>query len=79
MVVTHLTIAFEEEVLEKARRKASLSGTSVDELLRSYLEAYADDQPRERHRGIALLLDLSSRAKSGSGGKKWTRDELYAR
>ena len=77
--MTHLKIAFEEEVLEKARRKASLSGTFVDELLRSYLKAYADDQPRERHRGIALLLDLSSRAKSGSGGRNWTRDELHAR
>lgn len=77
--MTRLTIAFEEDVLEKARRKASLHGTSVAEILRSYLEAYVNDQPRERRQGINLLLDLSSRTKSGSGGKRWTRDELHAR
>ena len=77
--MTQPKIALEEEVLEKARRKASLQGTSVDELLRSYLESYVDDQPSERQHSIAILLDLSSRVRSGSGGRKWTRDELHAR
>ena len=28
---------------------------------------------------IKILLDLSSKARSGSGGRTWTRDELYER
>jgi antitoxin YefM len=33
----------------------------------------------ERSRSIKTLLDLSSKARSGSGGRKWTRDELHDR
>ena len=75
--MTHLTIALEEDLLEKARRKADQQGTSVDSVLRGYLESYVDDQPKERQRSIATLLDLSSKVRSGSGGRKWTRDELH--
>jgi uncharacterized protein DUF6364 len=77
--VTNLTITLKEDVLEKAQRKASLQGTSVAEILRSYLEAYVDDQPKEHQQGIALLLDLSYRVRSGSGGEKGARDDLHAR
>jgi uncharacterized protein DUF6364 len=78
--MTHLTIALEEHVLEKARRKAHEQGTSLDELLRSYLEAYTVDQQQEEEKeAIRGLLDLSAKTRSGSGGRKWSRDELYER
>jgi Family of unknown function (DUF6364) len=77
--MTHLTFTLEEEVLEKARSKAHQQGTSVDELLRSYLLSYVADRPTGRQQSLMTLLDLSSRARSGSGGRRWTRDELHER
>jgi uncharacterized protein DUF6364 len=77
--MVHLTIALEEEVLEKARQKAREQGISLDELLRSYLESYTVDQQQKQSEAIRDLLDLSSTVRSGSGGLKWTRDELYDR
>jgi Family of unknown function (DUF6364) len=78
--MVRLTIALEEDVLERARTKAQQQGTSVDEILRSYLESYADVQrDRDRQEATKTLLDLSSKARSGSGGRKWTRDELHER
>jgi Family of unknown function (DUF6364) len=79
VVMVHLTIALEEDVLEKARQKAREQGTSIDELLRSYLASYAVDQQQKQSEVVRSLLDLSSKARSGSGGQKWTRDELYDR
>jgi Family of unknown function (DUF6364) len=67
--MVHLTIALEEEVLEKARQKAREQGTSLDELLQSYLESYAVDQQQKQSEVIRDLLDLSSKARSGSGGR----------
>lgn len=78
--MVRLTIALEEEILERARTKAQEQGTSVDEVLRTYLESYAGVQrERDRQEATKTLLDLSSRAQSGSGGRRWTRDELYER
>lgn len=78
--MVRLTIALEKEILERARMKAQQQGTSVDEVLRSYLESYAGVQ-RERNcqEATKTVLGLSSRAQSGSGGRKWTRDELHER
>lgn len=78
--MVQVTIALEEKVLETAERKARQQGTSVDELLRRYLESYTDLAPKsEQQEAIRSLLDLSSKVKSGSGGRRWTRDELHER
>ena len=78
--MTHLTIALEEKLLEEAQERARQQGTSVEEILRRYLESYVDAQQQERQReAIEALLDLSTRTRSGSGGRKWTRDELHER
>jgi predicted solute-binding protein len=78
--MTHLTIALEEKLLEEAQERARQQGTSVEEVLRRYLELYVDTQQQERQReAIEALLDLSTRTRSGSGGRKWTRDELHER
>jgi len=78
--MVNLTIALEEGLLEQAQKRALQQGTSLDEILRSYLESYVDKEQRERQeRAVRSLLDLSSQARSGSGGRKWTRDELHER
>ncbi len=42
--MTHLTVTLDEDTLERARSKALTEGTSLDALLRSYLEAYSRSQ-----------------------------------
>lgn len=76
--MVRLTIALEEEILERARNRARQQGTSVDEVLRSYLESYAGSD-EDREEAIRALLDLSKKAQSGSGGRTWSRDELHER
>ena len=77
--MTHLTIALEENLLEEARERARQQGTSVEEILRGYLQSYVDTQQERQREAIDALLDLSSKARSGSGGRNWTRDELHER
>lgn len=73
-----LTIAMDERVLERARSRASQQGTSLDALLRSYVETYAGGQ-EDREQAVKNLLDLSRKTDGGSGGRRWTRDELHER
>lgn len=78
--MTHLTIALEESLLEEARERARQQGTSVESLLRRYLESYVDQEQRGRQqKAISSLLELASKSRGGSGGRKWTRDELHER
>jgi hypothetical protein len=77
--MTHLTIALEENLLEDAQERARQQGTSVEEILRGYLQSYVDTQQKRQRESVDALLDLSSKARSGSGGRKWTRDELHER
>jgi hypothetical protein len=77
--MTHLTIALEENLLENAQERARQQGTSVEEILRGYLQSYVGAEEERQREAIDALLDLSSKARSGSGGRKWTRDELHER
>jgi plasmid stability protein len=76
--MTKLTIAMDEGVLERARSRASRQGTSLDALVRSYVESFASGE-ESREQAVKTLLDLSRKAESGSGGRRWTRDELHER
>ena len=78
--MTNLTIAIDAELLKRARMRALERDTSVNALVRRYLEDLAGQatQPPDPVRG---LLELAQRTNAGSGpsGRKWTRDELYER
>jgi plasmid stability protein len=76
--MANLTITLDEEVLKKARMRALAQGTSVNAILAEYLESYADQQTRQKE-AIRALLAMSRKSKSGKGGRRWTRDELYER
>jgi Family of unknown function (DUF6364) len=73
-----LTIAMDERVLERARSRAPQQGTSLDALLRSYVETYAGGE-EGREQAVKNLLDLSQKTAGGSGGRRWARDELHER
>jgi uncharacterized protein DUF6364 len=73
-----LTIKVDDEVLSRAEARAQQEQTSLDALVRGYLESYAGSE-QERARAIDELLELSARARSSSEGRRWTRDELHER
>jgi len=76
--MTKLTIAMDERVLERAQSRASQQGTSLDALVRSYVESFASGE-EGREQAVKNLLDLSRKTEGGSGGRRWTRDELHER
>ena len=76
--MANLTITIDDEVLHRARLRAMEQHTSVNALLRDYLDAFAAagatwDQATD------AILRLSSQARSGRGDRRWTRDELHER
>lgn len=76
--MTNLTITVDDEVLKRARLRALQEDTSVNALLRDTLEAYAGVKA-ERESAVSELLRLAKESQAGSGGKRWTREELYER
>lgn len=75
--MTNLTLTIDDELLKRARIRALEQDTSVNALVRGYLEALADQaKPQD---GIRAILDLAERSRSGSGagGRTWSREELY--
>jgi hypothetical protein len=76
--MANLTITVEDEALKRARLKALEQGTSVNALLRDYLESYAGVRDRQQQAARAIL-DLATRSLSRCDGHAWTRDELHQR
>jgi len=76
--MANLTITVEDDLLKKARIRALEQGTSVNGILREYLEAYAG-VGAIREEKVKDLLRLSQTASSRRGGRSWTRDELHER
>jgi hypothetical protein len=76
--MANLTIALDEETLRNAELRATQEGSTVDKLVRDYLESYAG-AGNEQLAALQDLLELAKTAKSGHSGRRWTRDELYDR
>ncbi|HET9676308.1 MAG TPA: hypothetical protein VFP21_02250 [Solirubrobacterales bacterium] len=76
--MSNLTITIDDEVLRRARVRAAEQDTSVNSILRDYLEAYAASGATWEQAADAILR-LSSQARSGRGDARWTRDELHDR
>lgn len=76
--MANLTITVDDDVLRRARVRATENDTSVNSILRDYLEAYATAGPTWEQVTDAILR-LSSQARSGRGSARWNRDELHER
>lgn len=76
--MSNLTIAIDEGVLRKARIRALEQGTSVNALLREYLETYAGGAG-EKQAAVRELIALSRKSRSRRGEGAWTRDDLHER
>jgi plasmid stability protein len=76
--MANLTIAVDDDLLRKARIRAAELGTSVNAVLRHHLEEWTRSA-EERRRAVKRIVAASKRSRASSGGRKWTRDELYER
>jgi plasmid stability protein len=77
--MANLTITVDEEVLERARIRALQQGTSVDALLRDYLERLAGNPLAQR--AVEEIQVIANRVHAGSGasGRTWKRDDAHGR
>lgn len=76
--MANLTIAIDPETLKKARLRATREGSTVNKLLREFLESYVDTR-NEQVSAVRNIIALAKKTNSGHVGKRWTRDELYDR
>jgi hypothetical protein len=77
--MSNLTITIDEATLKKARLRALNQGTSVNELLRRFLESYAGVSAQEAS-ALQDLLALSQGSRSRHRGvRRWSREELHER
>jgi len=74
----NLTITVDDEVLRRARIRALTQGTSVNAVLREYLESYAGSDIEAGARARLAELARGSAASSGAGGRAWERNDIYA-
>ncbi len=73
----NVTLSIEEKLLARARELAHERGTSVNQLIRDYLERLTGGP--EATDVMEQLERLWSEQSGRSGGWKWNRDELYDR
>lgn len=77
--MANLTITVDEQTLKRARMRALQEDTSVNAVLREYLEEYAGRR-RERREAGRRLLELTENSGMSSEGKGLPRrEELYDR
>ncbi len=74
-VFMNLTLAIEDELLEKARQRADALGTSVNQMVRDYLEEFVGGGVN-RESETEEFIRLSLKGGGDSKGWKWNRDEI---
>ena len=75
----NLTVTLDDATLRRARLRALEQGTSVNELVRRYLDSYAGDEAASAALGRFSRRADRVRVSSGEAGRAWTRDELHER
>jgi antitoxin component of RelBE/YafQ-DinJ toxin-antitoxin module len=73
----NVTLSIDDDVIQKARRRAEIMGTSVNQLVREYLAQFADKNDSEAD--AAEFERLSRSSKGNSSGWKFNREELHKR
>jgi len=76
--MANLTITIDAATLKKARMRALEQNTSVNRVLRQYLEVYAGVS-RDQSDSVNKILALSYASASRRGKRQWSRDDLHER
>jgi plasmid stability protein len=75
--MANLTLSIDDELLRQARIQALRDGTSVNALVRAYLERFTASGVED---GVFdALMTFTGRPGREGEGRRWTRDELYER
>lgn len=77
--MANLTLSLDDDLLKRARIRALEQDTTVNSLVREYLEDFAAASPEPSAIAGFLGLAKSLHAGSGPGGRRWTREQLYER
>ena len=76
--MANLTLVIDDETLRRARIRALEEGTSVNAVVRTYLERFADAHERALDGRRRVLEIARSRAtEAAEEDRTWTRDEVY--
>ncbi|MBK5292306.1 MAG: MerR family transcriptional regulator [Acidobacteriia bacterium] len=73
----NITLSVDDEVIQKARRQAELLGTSVNQLVRQYLEQLAGKS--DPNRDADEFARLSELSQGNSKGWKFNREDVHER
>jgi antitoxin component of RelBE/YafQ-DinJ toxin-antitoxin module len=73
----NLTLSVDDEVVHQARRRAEAMGTSVNQLVREYLQQLAGKPDRAAL--VKEFRELTRNAKGDSKGWKFNREEIHER
>jgi hypothetical protein len=72
----NITLSADEALIEEARARARADQTTLNEQFRLWLRAYA----QQRNRGDeAMAVVAAVRGSTGTGGRRFTRDEMNER
>lgn len=77
LAMARLTLRIDDDLLQRAREAALRERTSVNTLVREYLERYVDARQR-RFESLDVLDALAARSTS-QRASAWTRDEVNTR
>lgn len=70
------TITLDETTLKGARRYASQLGLSFNAWVKKIITDAIQRSPEE---SMSTLLSLADQCAGSSGGKSWTKDDIYER
>jgi hypothetical protein len=73
----NLTLSIEDRLVQQARKMAEAKGTSLNQLIRDYLEELTS--PSDAEAEIEELRQLSLESHGRSRGWKFNREEIYER
>jgi hypothetical protein len=72
-----ITLSVDDEVIQEARRRADAMGTSLNQIVRDYLEQFAGKTDPSAN--VAEFERLSRSTLGNSHGWKFNREELHER
>ena len=75
--MANLTLAIDDELLQRERKRAVKEKTSVNALIRDYLSRYVDSRSR-RLAALSAFETVASTVNSASEAN-WSRDSLHER
>lgn len=77
--MANLTLSIDDELLQRARMRALQLRTTVNALVRDYLEGFAGENPAQQAVTEFLAIADTVQASSGPDGRTWKREDLHAR